>query len=76
MEAPGEKLIIKLWESIADKGIGSLLKPWQIRREGRASIDVKRDELLALAQAEADAAAIRSGQKTLLLNGTAWSFPI
>lgn len=70
MEAPGEKLIIKLWESIADKGIGSLLKPWQIRREGRASIDVKREELLALAQAEADAVAIRSGQKTLLLNGT------
>lgn len=70
MEAPGEKLIIKLWESIADKGIGSLLKPWQIRREGRASIDVKREELLALTQAEVDAAEIRSGQKTLLLNGT------
>ena len=47
MEAPGEKLIIKLWESIADKGIGSLLKPWQIRREGRASIDLKSG-LLAL----------------------------
>lgn len=34
MDIPGEKLIIKLWETIADKGIGSLLKPWQIRREG------------------------------------------
>lgn len=69
MDIPGEKLIIKLWETIADKGIGSLLKPWQIRREGRANLDVKREEMLALAQAEADAAAIRSGQKLLLING-------
>lgn len=69
MDIPGEKLVIKLWETLADKGIGSLLKPWQIRREGRASVDVKRDELLALAQAESDAAAIRSGQKLLLPNG-------
>lgn len=69
MEIPGEKLIIKLWETIADKGIGSLLKPWQIRREGRANLDVKREEMLALAQAEADAAAIRSGQKLLLISG-------
>lgn len=69
MEIPGEKLIIKLWETIADKGIGSLLKPWQIRREGRANLDVKREEVLALAQAEADAAAIRSGQKLLLISG-------
>jgi len=50
MEIPGEKLIINLWETIADKGIGSLLKPWQIRREGRANLDVKREEMLALAQ--------------------------
>ena len=70
MKLPGEKLIIKLWESIADKGVGTLLKPWQIRREGRASIDVKREELLVLAQAELDVAAIRSGKKALLIDGT------
>jgi len=69
MDIPGEKLLIKLWESIADRGIGSLLRPWQIRREGRAVIDVRRDELLALAQAEVDATAIRSGQKILLVDG-------
>lgn len=69
MGIPGEKLLIKMWESITDKGIGSLLKPWQIRREGRAVIDVRRDELLALAQAEEDAAAIRSGRKILSANG-------
>jgi hypothetical protein len=70
MDIPGEKLLIKLWETIADKGIGSLLKPWQIRREGRAAIGVRRDELLTLAQSEVDAAAIRSGQKLLLPDGT------
>lgn len=75
MEIPGEKLIIKLWETIADKGIGSLLKPWQIRREGRANLDVRRDEVLALAQAEADAVAIRSGQKLLLLSGEVMNLP-
>ena len=69
MEIPGEKLIIKLWETIADRGIGSLLKPWQIRREGRANLEVRRDEILALAQAEADAVAIRSGQKLLMVSG-------
>jgi hypothetical protein len=69
MEILGEKLLIKLWETIADKGIGSLLKPWQIRREGRANLDVRRDEILALAQAEAAAEAIRSGQRLLLANG-------
>ena len=70
MDVPGEKLLIKLWETIADKGIGSLLKPWQIRREGRAAIGVRREELLTLAQAEVDAAAIRSGQRLLLPDGT------
>lgn len=69
MDIPGEKLIIRLWETIADRSIGSLLKPWQIRREGRANLDVRRDEILALAQAETDAAAIRSGQKLLLVSG-------
>jgi hypothetical protein len=52
MEWPGERLIIRLWETLAEKGIGSLLKPWQIKREGIAHIEVRRAELLALAQAE------------------------
>lgn len=70
MDTPGEKLLIKLWDTIADKGIGSLLKPWQMRREGRASVNIRREELLALAQAEVDAKAILTGQKLLLPDGT------
>ncbi|MFD2299519.1 DUF2806 domain-containing protein [Paracidovorax citrulli] len=69
MEIPGEKLVIKLWDTLAEKGIGNLLRPWQLRREGQAAVDVRRAEMLALAQAEIDAAAIRSGQKALLVNG-------
>lgn len=61
MQIPGEALLSKLWETLADKAIGNLLKPWQIRREGRANLDVKRAELIILAQAERDAEAIRRG---------------
>lgn len=63
MEFPGEKLVIKLWETVAEKGIGSLFKPWQMRREGRVSIELKREELLVIAQAERDAALLRRGEK-------------
>lgn len=69
MEIPGEKLIIKLWDTIADKGIGNLLRPWQMRREGRAAIEIRREEMLALAQAESDASQIRSGRKLLSVTG-------
>lgn len=69
MEIPGEKLVIKLWETLADKGIGCLLKPWQIRREGRVAVDIRREEMLVLAQTEIDVAAIRSGHKMLLASG-------
>lgn len=56
---------MKLWESLADKGVGSLLKPWQIRREGRANVDLRRYEILALADAERETEEIRSGRRKL-----------
>lgn len=70
MNAPGEQLLIKLWETIADKGIGSLLKPWQKRREGKVEIELKRQDLLVLAQTESDANLIRQGHTRLLPDGT------
>ena len=63
MEAPGEGLVIRLWETVVEKGIGGLLSPWQTRRTERARIDVRREERLALAQAERDIEQIRSGRK-------------
>ena len=70
MQAPGEKLIERLWETIAEKGIGSLLRPWQMRREAKASADARRHELLLLAQTERDVAAIRNGEVRLLPDGS------
>lgn len=69
MDFPGEKLVIKLWETLTEKGVGSLLSPWQVGREGRARNEVRRNEILMLAQAEADAADIRSGKKHLRDDG-------
>jgi hypothetical protein len=65
MQLPGEQLIIRLWETLSEKGIGSLLKPWQIKREGLAHLQVRRAELLALTQTEKDVEDIRTGQKRL-----------
>ena len=69
MEFPGEKLVIRLWETVTEKGIGSWLRPGQIRREGRAWIDVQRDARLVSAQTEQDIQDIRSGRKTLASDG-------
>ncbi|MEZ9765925.1 DUF2806 domain-containing protein [Vibrio splendidus] len=60
----GDKLIGKLWDTVARDGIGSLASPWQTRRQGRANADARRDELLLLAQTEVDVADIKSGRKT------------
>jgi hypothetical protein len=65
IDIPGEKLVIKIWETLTEKGIGGLLTPWQIRREGRAQADVRRHEQLVLAQAEKDAQEVLAGRKTL-----------
>jgi len=63
MEFPGEKLIIKMWETIVDKGIGGALRPWHEKQLGRARIEVRRDEMLMLAEAEAVAQDIKAGRR-------------
>ncbi|NVZ38788.1 DUF2806 domain-containing protein [Pseudomonas sp. 21615526] len=63
MDWPGEKLVVRMWETLAEKGIGGWLRPGQIRREGMAGIELKRAELLALAQAEREAHEIKLGIK-------------
>ncbi len=65
MKYPDETLLTKMWESLVDKAIGGLLRPWQMRREGSAAIDVRVEEKLRLAQAEQDAQTIRRGEATL-----------
>jgi len=63
---PGEALLIKLWDTLADKGIGSLLRPGHERRLGTAKNDVKRDEILIIAQAEKQAEDIKAGRATYI----------
>jgi hypothetical protein len=65
MELPGEKLMIKLWETLSEKGIGTWLRPGQLRREGLVGLELKRAELLTLAQAAREVEEISSGVKSL-----------
>lgn len=62
---PGEKLLIRLVDTL-DKGMSSLLRPWQIRREDRARLEGRERELLIIAQAERDVEDIRAGRKTVV----------
>ena len=64
MKAPGEKLIIRLWETVEKAGVG-FLAPWQIRRVEKA----RREARLASAQMERDIKDIRSGRKFLTADG-------
>ncbi len=48
MDCPGEKLLIKMWESLVDKGVCGLLKPWQMRREGEALRECQRKDKLMI----------------------------
>lgn len=75
MDLPGEKLVIRLWETVAEKGIGSLLRPWQTRREARADAESRRAELLLLAQTEKDIEDIRQGRSFLDPKGQLRSLP-
>jgi hypothetical protein len=62
----GEKLLLKMWETLTTEGVGTLISPWKVRREGKAQSDVRRDEMLMLAQTELDVQAIREGKKKML----------
>lgn len=50
-----------MWDSLVDKGIGSILQPWQERRVGESRLDLKRQEILKIAEAERLAEDIRNG---------------
>lgn len=69
-QLPGEKLLEKIWGTLADNFIGGFLRPWQIRRVGRAITDAQIDNKLRIAQAERDEEAIRKGEVLLENNST------
>ncbi|QYM70236.1 DUF2806 domain-containing protein [Pseudomonas sp. So3.2b] len=65
MGLPGEQLLEKFWVTISEKGIGSLLKPGQMRREGLVNLELERAKLLTLAQTERDVEDIKHGRKDI-----------
>lgn len=64
----GSKLLTKMWETTAERGIGGLFKPWQMRREGVATIELRRKEMLVLAQTEKDIEKIKKGEAIVALD--------
>lgn len=72
---PGEGLAKKMWATLADNGIGGLLRPAQIRRVGRAEAEVKADEIRMLAQAKRDAELIARGEYSVARDGTVRRLP-
>ena len=62
MDYPGEKLLIKMWETLAEKGIGSLLAPWQEKRLARARLEIRRKEMLLIAETGKQVELIESGK--------------
>jgi hypothetical protein len=54
-----------MWETLAEKGIGSLLTPWQEKRLSEARTEIRHKEMLMLAQAEQEIELIKSGQSTV-----------
>ncbi|WP_435234501.1 DUF2806 domain-containing protein [Psychromonas sp. PT13] len=67
MDYPGEKLLEKMWETLAEKGIGSLLRPWQEKRVADARAEIRRKEMLLIAQTEVEVASIKSGNSCFQL---------
>ena len=57
----------RMWVTIAEHGIGGLLKPWQIRRVGRARTAVLADRLALLSRAAHDDARIQALREQLVL---------
>lgn len=48
----GEDLIIKMWDSLIDRGVGGLLAPWQAKRMGSAEAEIRSYEKLRMAETE------------------------
>jgi hypothetical protein len=75
MHFPGERLVIKMWGTLTEKGIGGLLKPWQMKRTGKARIDLRIHERKMLEQMEVDILDVRAGRKRLEADGSIKSLP-
>lgn len=58
---PGENLAIKVWDSVVDRGLGGILRTFQIRREVIADAEARRQAALIIEKTRADIDAFRAG---------------
>lgn len=63
-------LLEKVWTTLIDNGLAGLLRPWQIKRVGKAEGEASAHRILTIAQAERHAEEIMAGRKALLSDGT------
>jgi hypothetical protein len=62
MEAPGERLVARMFTVLFVNGIGGILKPLQIKRIARAETDARIERERRLVQAERESEEIRAGR--------------
>lgn len=49
------KLLEKMWDTIVDKGVSALLRPWQMKRENKARLECLKDEKLEMIKIDNEA---------------------
>lgn len=68
MDLPGEKVFIKLIETI-EKGVGGALKPWQIKRVEGAYAEARIKERILLEKFDQDIIDVKSGRSHINAKG-------
>lgn len=70
MEFPGENLLIKMWETLIERGIGGMITPfytpWREKRLALSRVEIDRVCRIATLNAEQEIAQIASNQTNLI----------
>ena len=70
MEFPGENLLIKMWETLAEKGIGGIITPfytpWREKRLALSRVEIDKVCRIATLKAEQEIAQIANNQINLI----------
>lgn len=70
MQMPGEALLIKMWETLIEKGIGGLIVPyyviWKNRKLALSKIELDKQCRIATSKAEQEIAQITSSETKLI----------
>ena len=72
---PGEKLGIKIWDTLFDRGLAGFLRPKQILREEAARTEARRNDLLRMEQTRQDIEDLRQRRKQFNEQGNLIAVP-